>query len=41
MGGLFAREQDFELPDLARRFHFWSGAGDKTEKKIEKNEMEG
>jgi len=30
MGGLFVREQDFELPaDLARRF--WSGAEDNSE----------
>jgi len=24
---MFAREQDFELPDLARRLSFWGGAG--------------
>ena len=37
MEGLFAREQDFELPDLARRFRlYWSGG-----EKAKEPEMEG
>ena len=37
---LFVREQDFELPDLARRFRLYAGAGEITEKKTEKSEAE-
>jgi len=36
MKGLFAREQDFELPDLVRRFY-----GETTKEKNEKTGMEG